>query len=108
MDMDIRIPIGLLFAILGFILLAFGLYSANDTELYASGHAISISLTSLYLLFENSLVGNILLSEMTVQSILIMDISLLGSATRLFNQFLWLGVANQFLFGDIFNCKWCR
>ncbi len=33
--MDIRIPIGLLFAILGFILLAFGLYSANDTELYA-------------------------------------------------------------------------
>jgi len=35
MDMDIRIPIGLLFAILGFILVAFGLYSINDTELYA-------------------------------------------------------------------------
>lgn len=33
--MDIRIPIGLLFAILGFILLAFGLYSMNDAELYA-------------------------------------------------------------------------
>jgi len=35
MDMDIRIPIGLLFAILGFILCAFGLFSMNDTELYA-------------------------------------------------------------------------
>jgi len=35
MDMDIRIPIGLLFAILGFILFAFGLYSINDAELYA-------------------------------------------------------------------------
>lgn len=35
MDMDIRIPIGLLFAILGFILFAFGLYSISDVELYA-------------------------------------------------------------------------
>jgi len=35
MDMDIRIPIGLLFVILGLILTAFGLYSANDAELYA-------------------------------------------------------------------------
>jgi len=33
--MDIRIPIGLLFAILGFILVAFGLYSMNDAALYA-------------------------------------------------------------------------
>jgi len=35
MDMDIRIPIGLLFAILGFILFAFGLSTLNDVELYA-------------------------------------------------------------------------
>ncbi len=33
--MDIRIPIGLLFAILGFIFVAFGLFTMNDTELYA-------------------------------------------------------------------------
>jgi len=35
MDVDIRIPIGLLFAILGLILVVFGLYSMNDAELYA-------------------------------------------------------------------------
>jgi len=35
MDMDIRIPIGLLFATLGLILFGFGIYSMNDAELYA-------------------------------------------------------------------------
>lgn len=35
MDMDIRIPIGLLFTILGFILFAFGLFTMNDADLYA-------------------------------------------------------------------------
>jgi len=44
MDMDIRIPIGLLFAILGFILFAFGLYSMNDTELYARSLGKNINL----------------------------------------------------------------
>ena len=44
MDMDIRIPIGLLFAILGFILLAFGIYSMNDTELYARSLGKNINL----------------------------------------------------------------
>lgn len=42
--MDIRIPIGLLFAILGFILVAFGLYSMNDTELYARSLGKNINL----------------------------------------------------------------
>jgi len=42
--MDIRIPIGLLFAILGFILFAFGLYSLNDTELYARSLGRNINL----------------------------------------------------------------
>lgn len=42
--MDIRIPIGLLFAILGFILFAFGLYSMNDTELYARSLGKNINL----------------------------------------------------------------
>lgn len=42
--MDIRIPIGLLFAILGFILFAFGLYSMNDTELYARSLGRNINL----------------------------------------------------------------
>lgn len=44
MDMDIRIPIGLLFAILGFILFAFGLYSMNDAELYARSLGRNINL----------------------------------------------------------------
>jgi len=44
MDMDIRIPIGLLFAILGLILFAFGLYSMNDTELYARSLGRNINL----------------------------------------------------------------
>jgi len=42
--MDIRIPIGLLFAILGFILFVFGLYSMNDTELYARSLGKNINL----------------------------------------------------------------
>ncbi|MFA5972993.1 MAG: hypothetical protein WC780_11625 [Lentimicrobiaceae bacterium] len=42
--MDIRIPIGLLFAILGFILFAFGLYSMNDAELYARSLGKNINL----------------------------------------------------------------
>jgi hypothetical protein len=44
MDMDIRIPIGLLFAILGFILVAFGLFTINDTELYARSLGKNINL----------------------------------------------------------------
>lgn len=34
MDMDIRIPIGLLFVILGIILAGWGLFTLNDAELY--------------------------------------------------------------------------
>jgi hypothetical protein len=53
MDMDIRIPIGLLFAILGLILFAFGLYSMNDAELYARslGKNINLWTGSAMLLF---------------------------------------------------------
>jgi hypothetical protein len=53
MDMDIRIPIGLLFAILGFILVAFGLYSMNDAELYARclGRNINLWTGLLMMLF---------------------------------------------------------
>ena len=42
--MDIRIPIGLLFAILGFILAAFGLFTINDAELYARSLGKNINL----------------------------------------------------------------
>jgi ABC-type Fe3+-siderophore transport system permease subunit len=44
MDVDIRIPIGLLFAILGLILVLFGLYSMNDTDLYARSLGRNINL----------------------------------------------------------------
>jgi hypothetical protein len=35
MDMDIRIPIGLLFVVLGAILAFTGLFTLNDAEMYA-------------------------------------------------------------------------
>ena len=44
MDMDIRIPIGLLFIILGVILAFFGLFTMNDTELYARALGRNINL----------------------------------------------------------------
>ena len=44
MDMDIRIPIGLLFVILGVILTFFGLFTLNDTELYARALGRNINL----------------------------------------------------------------
>ncbi len=42
--MDIRFPIGLLFAILGLILAVFGLITINDTELYARSLGRNINL----------------------------------------------------------------
>lgn len=51
MDMDIRIPIGLLFVILGLILALFGIFTLNDTELYARSLGRNINLwTSLLML----------------------------------------------------------
>ena len=46
MDMDIRIPIGLLFLILGFILTLFGFVTINDAELYARSLGRNINLWS--------------------------------------------------------------
>ena len=42
--MDIRIPIGLLFVILGLILAAFGIFTADDAELYARSLGRNINL----------------------------------------------------------------
>ncbi len=42
--MDIRIPIGLLFVILGLILTVFGLYTMSDTGLYARSLGRNINL----------------------------------------------------------------
>ena len=42
--MDIRFPIGLLFVVLGLILAAFGLFTMNDTELYARSLGRNINL----------------------------------------------------------------
>ena len=44
MDIDIRIPIGFLFAILGLLLTVFGLFTLNDTELYARALGKNINL----------------------------------------------------------------
>jgi len=46
MDMDIRIPIGLLFAILGAILAVYGFATASDTALYARSLGTNINLLS--------------------------------------------------------------
>ena len=42
--MDIRIPIGLLFVILGFILAVFGIFTLNDAEMYARALGRNINL----------------------------------------------------------------
>lgn len=53
MDMDIRIPIGFLFVILGAILTVLGVFTMNDTELYARSLGRNINLWTglLMLLF---------------------------------------------------------
>jgi H+/Cl- antiporter ClcA len=50
MDMDIRIPIGLLFVILGLILALFGIFTLNDTELYARSLGRNINLWTSFLM----------------------------------------------------------
>jgi hypothetical protein len=56
MDMDIRIPIGLLFVILGIILAVFGFVTQNDAELYARSLGRNINLwTGLLMLFFGAL-----------------------------------------------------
>lgn len=44
MDMDIRIPIGLLFVVLGLILAAFGVATLQDAELYARSLGRNVNL----------------------------------------------------------------
>jgi len=56
MDMDIRIPIGLLFVVLGAILSILGVFTLNDTELYARALGRNINLwTGLLMLVFGSL-----------------------------------------------------
>ncbi|MBK7174305.1 MAG: hypothetical protein IPH84_13965 [Bacteroidales bacterium] len=53
MDVDIRIPIGLLFVVLGLLLTIFGLATINDTELYVRSLGRNVNLWTglLMLLF---------------------------------------------------------
>jgi hypothetical protein len=44
MDMDIRIPIGLLFTVLGIILTVLGLFTLNDTDMYVRSLGRNINL----------------------------------------------------------------
>lgn len=56
MDMDIRIPIGLLFVVLGAILTVFGLFTMNDSELYIRSLGRNINLwTGILMLIFGSL-----------------------------------------------------
>jgi drug/metabolite transporter (DMT)-like permease len=44
MNLDIRIPIGLLFSIIGAILIVFGLMTHSDAEMYRRSLGININL----------------------------------------------------------------
>ena len=56
MDMDIRIPIGLLFVILGAILAIFGIFTYNETELYLRSLGRNVNLwTGVLMLIFGSL-----------------------------------------------------
>lgn len=44
--LDIRIPIGLLFAVLGVLVLAFGIATNSDPEMYVKSMQININLWS--------------------------------------------------------------
>ena len=44
MGLDIRIPIGLMFSIIGLIITIFGLFTNSNTELYAKSLSININL----------------------------------------------------------------
>jgi hypothetical protein len=51
MDMDIRIPIGLLFVVLGAILALLGVFTVNDTDLYVRSLGKNINLwTGIFML----------------------------------------------------------
>lgn len=52
MGLDIKIPIGLMFAILGVMLTIFGIATGSDVELYKKSLGININLwTGLFMLF---------------------------------------------------------
>ncbi len=44
MGLDIRIPIGLMFSIIGLIITIFGLFTNSDTAMYAKSLSININL----------------------------------------------------------------
>jgi hypothetical protein len=46
MGIDIKFPIGLMFAILGLILTLYGLFTASDVELYRRSLGINVNLWS--------------------------------------------------------------
>lgn len=50
MGIDIKIPIGLMFTILGILLTIYGILTASDTELYARSLNINVNLwTGLFM-----------------------------------------------------------
>lgn len=51
MDVDIRIPIGLLFAILGVLLSGYGIFTNSDAVLYARSLGLNTNLWTGLLMF---------------------------------------------------------
>lgn len=50
---DIRIPIGLMFSVLGLLISGYGIFTASDTEMYQKslGHNVNIIMGILMLIF---------------------------------------------------------
>lgn len=44
MGLDIKLPIGLMFTLLGLLLTVFGLFTGSDTEMYAKSLHVNINL----------------------------------------------------------------
>jgi putative Mn2+ efflux pump MntP len=51
MGLDIRLPIGMMFSLLGAIMAIYGLFTGSDTQMYASSLAINVNLWWGLLLF---------------------------------------------------------
>jgi uncharacterized membrane protein len=51
MKLDIKLPIGLLFAIFGIILVVYGIFTGTDSEMYAKSLGVNINLvTGIFML----------------------------------------------------------
>jgi hypothetical protein len=68
MGLDIRLPIGMMFTLLGALLAVYGLFTGSDTEMYASslGYNVNIWWGLVLLLFGGVMLTFALVSRFSV------------------------------------------